>query len=186
MTVNDELLIARACQGDDNAFEMLVRRYEEHISKIMWRFSHNSSAHSELVHEVFVQAFLSLKKYRGDAPFINWLSAVASKTGLNWWKKQARDSRYCELHEDTLANMPQKNVNQGSEPPIASGGLHAMLAELPENDRLALTLMYYEKKNSKEIAATMGWTHTATRMRISRARRKLQQIARHLGLVWEE
>lgn len=181
---DEQELVARAGGGDELAFETIVRRYEGHIGKLMWRFSHDVEDHVELVHEVFVQAYLSLGRFRGDAPLVHWLSAIASRTGLRWWKKQTRDRRFCQLPDNLVDSRAEESASP--MPENAAPLLAAMLAELPENDRAALTLTYYEKKNAKEVAELLGWTHSAARMRISRARRKLQQIARAHGLVWEE
>ena len=183
---NDDEVVRLAAQGDDGAFERLVRRHEEHVSRIMWRFSHDEAIHADLVHEVFVQVYLSLDRFRGDAPFIHWLSALASRTGLRWWRRQSRDaSRHRQLPDD-MEDVRAKGDEIGAGPLDAVGELQAMLSELNADDRVVLTLMYYEKKNAKEIAALLGWTHTATRMRLSRARKKLQRIAKAHGLSWEE
>lgn len=183
---NDDQIVHRAAQGDEGAFERLVRRHEDHVARIMWRFSHDEVVHADLVHEVFVQVYLSLDKFRGDAPFIHWLSALASRTGLRWWRRQSRDaSRHCQLPDD-MEDVRAKAETPGSGAAAAVASLQAMLAELNDDDRAVLTLMYYEKKNAKEIAALLGWTHTATRMRLSRARKKLQRIAKAHGLSWEE
>lgn len=183
---NDDEIVRLASQGEDGAFERLVRRHEEHVSRIMWRFSHDETIHADLVHEVFVQVYLSLDRFRGEAPFIHWLSALASRTGLRWWRRQSRDaSRHCQLPDD-MEDFRAKKDEAGGESFQAAGDLQAMLAELNEDDRAALTLMYYEKKNAKEIASLLGWTHTATRMRLSRARKKLQRIAKMHGFSWEE
>ena len=183
---NDDQIVRRAVQGENGAFERLVRMHEEHVSRIMWRFSHDETIHADLVHEVFVQVYLSLDRFRGDAPFIHWLSALASRTGLRWWRRQSREaSRHCQLPDD-MEDIRSKEEDSGVAPSSASVDLQSMLAELNENDRAVLTLMYYEKKNAKEIATLLGWTHTATRMRLSRARKKLQRIAKAHGLSWEE
>lgn len=183
---NDEQIVHRAAQGDEVAFECLVRRHESHVARIMWRFSHDEAMHADLVHEVFVQVYLSLDRFRGDAPFIHWLSAIASRTGLRWWRRQSREAaRHCQL-PDEVEDVRAKENGANAATVNAAIGLQALLAELNDDDRAVLTLMYYEKKNAKEIAALLGWTHTATRMRLSRARKKLQRIAKEHGLSWEE
>ena len=183
---SDDQIVHRAAQGDEKAFELLVRRHQEHVARIMWRFSHDEAMHADLVHEVFVQVYLSLDRFRGDAPFIHWLSALASRTGLRWWRRQSRDaSRHCQLPDD-MEDFRAKADDAKTDYQSAAADLRAMLAELNDDDRAVLTLMYYEKKNAKEIASLLGWTHTATRMRLSRARKKLQKVAKAHGLSWEE
>ncbi len=78
-------------KGDNDAYTRLVQRYQDVIAGRMWRFTRDKSAHQELVQEVFVEAYLSLKKYRAEAPFEHWLSRIATNVGYRYWKTRSRD-----------------------------------------------------------------------------------------------
>lgn len=174
--IPDHELLKRIANGDNVAFETLIQRYEQQVAHIMWRFTHQRELHSELVHEVFVQMYLSLENFRGSAPFVHWLSALASRTGYNWWRQKQKQRKFSLLSDDFPEKTPDNNQDENDKI-----DLFALLEKLKPKDRVVLTLLYYEDKSTQEIADTLGWSPTATRMRISRARRKLQVIAKREG-----
>ncbi|MDR0867301.1 MAG: sigma-70 family RNA polymerase sigma factor [Planctomycetota bacterium] len=168
--------MAAAQGGDETAFTTLVERHQQLVEKIMWRFSRVPAEHEDLTHEVFVQFFLGMARYRGEAPVTHFLTALARKIGFRFWEKRAH-SRTRPLPEDladTLAAPPA--------PAEPSPTLFDLLSELKPDDRLALTLTYYDRYEAPQIAATLGWTLDATRMRLTRARRSLQEMVRRRGI----
>ena len=56
----------------------------------MWRFTRDRVQWEELVHDVFVEAYLSLRSYRGEAPLLHWLRKIATRVGYRWWKHRNR------------------------------------------------------------------------------------------------
>lgn len=74
--------IAATLSGDGEAYRRLVLRYQEIISQQMCRFSRDASVREELVHDVFVEAYMSLRSYRGKAPWLHWLRKVAVRVGI--------------------------------------------------------------------------------------------------------
>ncbi|MDR0868814.1 MAG: sigma-70 family RNA polymerase sigma factor [Planctomycetota bacterium] len=174
---DDRRLVAQARQGDHAAFAALVERRQADVAKMMWRFTRDRDEHADLTHEVFVQFYLALDNYRGDAPVEHYLAGLANRTGLRFWQKRARDGKMSPLPDD-LAERPAPPENN------PTSLLFEMLSELNPEERLVLTLTYYEDKNAKEIAAQMRWSHVATRMRLSRARQRLQTIAKKRGVTF--
>ncbi|HPD45897.1 MAG TPA: RNA polymerase sigma factor [Anaerohalosphaeraceae bacterium] len=160
--------------GDKNAYGALVRRYQARISRLMWRFCREPRTCEELVQEVFVQGYLSLKDYRGDAPFEHWLSRVATFIGYRYWKKQAAERAHLPAEPDEIAAPPSKDDSDLSK---VGDMLHALLARLNPEERLVLTLLYFEECSIKEIARRMKWTVSKTKVRAFRARNKLRDIA---------
>lgn len=134
----------------------------------------------ELVQDVFVEAYFSLKSYRGRAPLIHWLRRIGVRVGYRYWKEQARAKDTVSLRDfDAVAADELDAV----EPSAAAEILHALLARLPAADRLVLTLMYFEQCSTKDIAKRMGWTRAMVKMRAHRARKKLKAIAESENLL---
>ena len=160
--------------GDKDSYARLVRRYESQITKLMWRFSRDRTICEELVQEVFVEAYLSLSSFRGEAPFLHWLRRIGSRVGYRFWKQQAKMKSELPLEDfDAVVTEDTDNL----DPSVAADVLHSLLARLPRAERLVLTLMYFEQCGTKEIAERMGWTRAMVKMRAYRARRKLKTIA---------
>ena len=73
--------IAAARGGDDDAFRRIVQRYQSTIATQMQRFSRDPTVVEELVHDVFVEAFVSLNAFRHRSPFEHWLRKIAVRVG---------------------------------------------------------------------------------------------------------
>jgi RNA polymerase sigma-70 factor (ECF subfamily) len=170
-----------AClDGDEGAFVKLVRRYETQITKFMWRFSRDPVVCEELVQNVFVEAYFSLKSCRGKAPFLHWLRKIAVRVGYKYWKEQAKTKANISLDEFDVAQAEETDAIDSS---AAAKILYELLSRLSAADRLVLTLMYFEQCSMKEIAARMGWSRAMVKMRALRARKKLKTIAESENLL---
>jgi RNA polymerase sigma-70 factor (ECF subfamily) len=146
----------------------------------MWRFSRDPAVCEELVQNVFVEAYFSLKSYRGKAPLLHWLRKIAVRVGYRYWKEQAKTKASVPLHEfDAIATEETDAV----DPSAAAAVLHALLARLRAADRLVLTLMYFEQCSTNEIAERMGWSRAMVKMHALRARKKLRAIAESENLL---
>jgi RNA polymerase sigma-70 factor (ECF subfamily) len=170
--------IALSLAGDEGAYARLVERYEHLIAQQMWRFTRDLSAHEELVQEVFVQAYLSLKSFKGTAPFEHWIRRIATRTGYRFWTVEARQ-RAREAPLEALSHEPATDAP--ATPSEAAEYLFTLLATLPPQDRLVLTLYYFEQCDTREIAARMGWTRTLVKVRAHRARAKLRRELEQAG-----
>jgi RNA polymerase sigma-70 factor (ECF subfamily) len=177
---DDSIDIEASINGDGEAYARLVNRYQAQITRLVWRFTRDRGLCEELVQEVFVEAYFSLKSYRAEGPFIHWLKKIATRVGYRLWKTQARESPPLPLSDYDVAEEGRR----GSIDPSAAGKLlHALLARVPRADRLVLTLMYFEDCSTKEIAQRMGWTRAMVKMRAYRARKRLKDIAEREELL---
>jgi RNA polymerase sigma-70 factor (ECF subfamily) len=141
----------------------------------MWRFSRDQRVHEELVQDVFVEAYLSLRTYRGKSPFAHWLSRIATRVGYHYWKQTGRQrtTESFSLQEwDQLISSATENRNSSQ----AAALLHELMAKLPPRDRLVLTLRYLEECDVAETARRTGWTKSMVKVQTWRARKKLQQL----------
>ncbi len=163
----------RAClEGDEAAFGRLIDRHEQRIAAQVSRMCRDPMVCEELVQDVFVKAYFSLSGYRGEGAFGHWLSRIASRVACDHCRREARRPAPLPLEEwDQLKREPQ-SVDAAR----ASAMLQALLARLGPEDRLVLTMMYFEECSTEEIAERTGWKPAAVRMRASRAREKLREI----------
>jgi RNA polymerase sigma-70 factor, ECF subfamily len=166
--------------GDNAACEALFKRHEPRIARAMWRFSRDRGVHAELVQEVFVQAYLSLPRYRpGKVPFEHWLVRIATRVGYQFWKKQARQRKMEPLSEGLSTPASPEPI----DPSAAAAALHDLLAQLGPADRLVLTLMYFDECSIKQIAERTGWNSAMVKMRAYRARNRLKEMIERKNLT---
>lgn len=167
--------IYAARNGDHDAFQRLIERYQETIATQMRRFSRDRDVLEELVHDVFVEAFVSLSSFRGSSPFEHWLRKIAVRVGYRHWKAKARDQRRVRLIRENAPATPAL-----VEPPTdafeANDQLHSVFSKLSPRDRLVLTLLYWEGHSVAEAAKLAGWTQSMVKVQSHRARKRLRKL----------
>jgi len=173
--------VADVLAGRTENYSRIVNRHGDAIARQMRTFSREAAVIDELTHEVFVEAYLNLAKFRGDAPFRHWLARIATITGYRYWKSQDREKR--NVLFDQERDSPLDNPPRG-DPEAAGELLSELLSELPEADRLILNFMYIEKIGLKEIARRLDCSRTAAAVRIHRAKRRLKRLGR--DAKWRE
>ena len=167
--------IRRSREGDSDAYRRLVERHQKHVGRILWRFSRDYQVHEELVQDVFVEAYLSLKSYRGKAPFSHWLSRIATRVGYRYWRQTARHRRTERFTLEEWDQLPAES-SQEMDPAEAASLVHRLLAQLKPRDRLVLTLRYLEGCDVAETSRRTGWTKSMVKVQTSRAKKRLEKI----------
>jgi RNA polymerase sigma-70 factor (ECF subfamily) len=156
--------ISLTTKGDGDAYQRLIHRHQQAVTRRMAKFSTNPAQLEELTHDVFVEAFFSLRSFRGEAPFSHWLMGIATRVGYKFWKQQTRARQ-----REPLPEIP-------FETPEIDDSLAPVLAQLSPRDRIVVTLLYLEEKTVAETAAILKWSQTMVKVQSFRARAKLRKL----------
>jgi len=171
----DEQLAAEAARegSDGPAFVALVERFRQRVWRICYRLLGNEQDANDAAQEVFVRLFLNRTKFAGRSKYATWVHAIAVRTCLTIRRGRGRRQR----HEDTASEEQWEHQQPRQEPPSTalSLDLMRMLEILDEEDRAMLILKYAESYDYEELAAIFELSVSACKMRLSRAREKLQQ-----------
>jgi RNA polymerase sigma-70 factor (ECF subfamily) len=178
---NDATLVARARQGDEAAFEQLVRRHQRYVLSVAYRVLGDYAEAEDMTQEAFVRAWRGLSGFRGQAQFKTWLYRIVHNLCLN---------RLPGLQRELLQAEPLEEVLPSSAPSVPSrfeaqermAFLHAELDRLPEKYRLVLTLRYLQHLSYDEISTILGVPIGTVKTHIHRARRMLTERLRQ----WED
>lgn len=175
--INEEDLrdIRRIIGGETETFKRLIERYQNRISSLMRRFTRDPELHEELVQDVFVEVYFSLSHYKAKAPFMHWLSRIATRVGYHFWKKKYRENRIQTvplLDKDLPIAQKIGDMN----PTEAADLLHDLLDQLPPRDRLIITLRFVEDRSVEETARMTGWSEVMVKVQTWRAKGKLKKI----------
>lgn len=162
-------------RGDQDAYAHLVQRYQGQIGQWLWRFSRDRTVWEELSQTVFVEAYLHLGKFRGSAPFLNWLRKIATRVGYRHWQNSARQRKRGQVPLVDDPAMPATSANQTEQQDEALI-LHQLLNELPPRDRLVITLLHLEERTVAETAELIGWSQVMVKVQAFRARKKLRAL----------
>lgn len=180
--------VRQSRKGDSDAYQRLIEQNQEHVSRILWRFTRDRVVHEELVQDVFVEAYIGLRSYRGKAPFAHWLSRIATRTGYRYWRRMARrhETESFSLEEWDQVADPNGTDAEDIDPGRAAELVHSLLAQLGPRDRLVLTLRYLEGCDVAETAHRTGWTKGMVKVQSLRARKKLQKLLAKTGKGWKD
>ena len=166
--------------GDSEAYRRLIEKYQQHVSKIMWKFTRDAGSHEELVQDVFVEAYLSLRTYKAKAPLGHWLARIATRVGYRYWKESESKKKTEHFSFEEWDRIAEQNIEE-SDPSAAAELLHKLLAELGSRDRLVLSLRYIERCSIEETAQRTGWTKSMVKVQSWRARNKLKKMFAEKG-----
>lgn len=175
LSKQDDAILAdvkAALAGDGAAYTRIIEQYQNTLARRMTRFSHDAAVIEELVHDVFVEAYFSLSKYRAEAPLEHWLQRIATRVGYRYWKRRERERvvPFDELKHDQASRSEFEATADNDEQ------ISTALEQLPPRDRLVLTLLYLEERSVAEAAELVGWSQTMVKVQAYRARKKFQKL----------
>jgi RNA polymerase sigma-70 factor (ECF subfamily) len=166
--------IRKSQQGDPEAFEALIKRYQRMIHSLTFRMTGSVADSEDLAQETFIQAFQQLGSFREESKFSSWLYRVAFNTCLNWKKRtQRREQAHQQWGEQLEVEAP---VAGGPGADVLTEAVQAALLELHPKQRAAVILTIYEGHNHAEAAKILGCSETTISWRLFAARRKLKKL----------
>ena len=164
------LTLARAQQGDADAFRLL---YEEQVGRIYalcLRMAGNVAAAEEHTQDVFVRAWGQLATFRGESAFSTWLHRLAVNEVLQARRTRTRrEARVMPTDTEVMAQLA------GPAPGIPMPELERAIQGLPEGAREVFVLYEIEGYQHQEIAAMTGIAEGTSKAQLHRARRLLRE-----------
>lgn len=159
MTTEDSQLIAAALEGDDGAFEELVRRYQGKVYTLILRMVRNRDTALELAQEALLKVFRKLGDLKDVARVSSWIMQVAHNTTLDWLKRRRVDAVTADFDDQAtqqrlarfIATPPGTSPEEVAERLLPSD-LDALVDELDVKYRTILTLRFVEGYQFQEIA----------------------------------
>lgn len=170
---DEQLAFAAARESSDGpAFAALLERFRQRVWRICYRLMGNEQDANDAAQEVFCRLFVQRDRFAGKSKYSTWVHGIAVRTCLTLRRGRQRRRR----HEDSPAD-PQWEAGQAGRPGTAAGlslDLMQMLDILDEEDRAMLILKYAEGYEYEELAAVFDLSVSACKMRLSRARERIQ------------
>ncbi len=174
---SDAELVARVQKGDKKAFDILVRKYQHKLAKLISRYIQDPSEVLDVSQEAFIKAYRALPKFRGDSAFYTWLYRIAINTAKNHLVAQGRRPQSVDIDAEEgtrIETIPKLRENASPERLILRDEIGDVIfqaiEELPEDLRTAITLRELDGLSYEEIARAMECPIGTVRSRIFRAR----------------
>jgi len=180
--VEEEELVRRAKHKDLQAYDDLMRRYQERIYATIYHMTANHEDTNDLAQETFIKAFQALKSFKGGSSFYTWIYRIAVNKTLNFLKQKRRrvhmslnDLDFNAEHDPGLValiseNTPRRDMNLAE----LQEKLNEAMQKLSEVHRLAVTLHDVQGVPHGEIARIMDCNIGTVRSRLFYARQQLQ------------
>ena len=175
--IDDAEIIERVKAGDDDAFELLVRKYQKSIYRLAYRMTGDHFTADELSMETFLRAYKSIKRFRKGANFFNWLYTIGIHLCLNYLKKEKK--RF-SMESDKISNISSKNRKEAGllDKVIVKETdqkIREAISHLPEKLKIVLLLRIEEELSYEEISRILRIPQGTVMSRLNRARSSLQK-----------
>ncbi|HJX19141.1 MAG TPA: RNA polymerase sigma factor RpoE [Acidiferrobacterales bacterium] len=178
----DQQLVVRVQKGDKSAFDLLVRKYQHRIAKLVSRYVYDRSEVEDVTQEAFIKAYRAIKGFRGESAFYTWLYRIAINTAKNYLVAQGRRPSIADVEtEDAEASDIGTNLRDATTPERhlladeIGRTVERVLTAMPEDLRTAVTLREIDGLSYEEIAEVMDCPIGTVRSRIFRAREAIDK-----------
>ncbi len=175
----DERLIARASAGDSDAFRQLYERHRADVARLVYRMLGGRSDFEDVIQEVFVQVYRSLKDFRGQSKLSTWMHRVTVNVVL--MHRRAARSRPVFAEEPPTDGMLRAETTAPDEDAERRERMRAfgrLLDRLADKKRIVFVLHELEGIAPSEIADIVGAPVLTVRTRLFYARRELEGMLR--------
>ncbi len=176
-TANDIRLVGEVLRKDRKATAEFVERYADCVySYVRRRVMPRAETVEDLVQEVFLAAWNSLRGFRGEASLRNWLLGIARHKIEDYYRKRLREP---EVADEIDEELPEQVFIPKYEDQLDRAAnfekTYRILAKLPENYGLVLLWRYMEQRSAREMAQLTGKTEKAIERLLARARDRFRK-----------
>lgn len=178
----DLQLIQRIQNGEQQAFTLLVRKYQNRVANILTRYVRNNGDIADVTQEVFIKVYKSLSSFRGDSAFYTWLYRIAVNTAKNYLTSQSRRPPAADIDAMEADSYDGSEALREADDPeglLRSQQIKAVILtsieQLPAELKSAITLRELEGMSYEDIASIEGCPIGTVRSRIFRAREAIDK-----------
>ncbi|MDD8018454.1 MAG: sigma-70 family RNA polymerase sigma factor [Bacteroidota bacterium] len=181
MNQDDELqLIQEFRNGNEQAYNKLVLRYQEKIYWIVRRMIPDHDEADDVTQNVFIKAYQSLKTFKGDSSFYTWIYRIAVNSSLNEIRRKKirktfslDESETIQLHSDD--DQPLERMEKEERTKL----IQKAIEQLPEKQKKVFVLRYYEELPYEEIAKILKTSVGGLKANYFHAVKKIGDYLKH-------
>jgi len=189
ISIDDAVLVERCRQGDSEAMERLILKYQNRIYNTIFRMCANPDDAAELTQDTFVKVIENIDRFAGRSSFYTWAFRIAVNLTLNYRQRAARfahsslDADEDEYNWQTKTQLKQYLSDESSPDPAAVAQNEELwqivtqaLQQLDDTQRAVIVLRDIEQMSYAKIAKVLNVELGTVKSRISRARSTLREI----------
>ena len=189
MSMTDEQLVRAYAQGDNEAFDTLLKRHQERIFNYILRIIKNEDIANDIFQETFVKAILTIKqgRYTENGKFPAWISRIAHNLIIDYYRQEKSENLQSADLDDVDVLNRKELCEDTIEDVIISDQIREdvkyLIKELPHLQREVLKMRYYQNISFKEIAEITGVSINTALGRMRYAILNLRRIATEKDIV---
>ena len=178
-SLQDDHWVVLAVKGDEKAYSELTQKYQKPLYFHVCKMIRNSDFAEDLVQDIFLKAFKSLKNYKNDYAFSTWLYRIATNHTIDYLRKKKLEtlSIHADDSDDTHATIQLADEDSFTDEPMIrrerKNKVHEAIDQLPEKYREVILKRHIEEKSYQEIAEEMDIPLGTVKAHIFRARELL-------------
>lgn len=189
--MSDEELVEKIKKGDIDAYEEIIKKYENKVCGIIYHMIKNQNDVEDLAQEVFIKVYKNLSKFKGDSSLYTWIYKITVNLCLDEVKKRKNiiylDEKL-EVEDGELEReLPSSDKTQVElyEEKELKEKLHKCIGKLPEKQRVMIVLRDIKGFSYEEISEITSVKLGTVKSQISRARLKLKELLDKEGTFLE-
>jgi RNA polymerase sigma-70 factor, ECF subfamily len=193
----EDALVTALCQGVEEAYEILIQRYQQPVFNLVCRLLNDPSDACDIVQEVFLKVFRNIGSFRGNSSLKTWIYRIAVNEAYNhrrWFSRHQRQEiamgaeEGMPSYEDSLADPGRTPFDQAADHETRAL-VEAALEKLNAKFRAAVVLRDIEDLSYEEIATVLDVSLGTVKSRILRGREALRKVLegrleKELGVEW--
>ncbi len=178
--MNEEAsLIERSQKGDAQAYETLVRQYEQLAFRAAFLITRDAHAAAEIAQDAFLRAYRSLGSFKGGYPFRPWLLRIVTNQALNHVKAAERRAHLTERYAQAVAmSEPDPSFEEKLAAREQNERLLQAVSQLSTEEQMLIHLRYFLELPEKEVAETLQVPLGTIKSRLHRTLGRLRDIIR--------
>ena len=179
---NDEALVSRVCEGEQEAFAQLVQQHQGAVYSLCYRMSGDAAEAEDLAQEAFMRFYRSVKQFRPGARLRPWLHRITANVRLDALRQRQRREPMLSLDEPGTGSTEPPALRQEEMPEAsylageARDAVQQALLRLPGEYRIVLVLRYLEVLSGQGFAETLGLPLSTVEARIFRAKKMIAPL----------
>ncbi len=188
-SMTDENLVKAYAQGNNEAFDVLLKRHQDRIYNYILRIIKNEDLANDIFQETFVKAILTIKqgRYTENGKFPAWISRIAHNLIIDYYRQEKSENLQSADLEDIDVLNRKELAEETIEDIIISNQIREdvkfLIKKLPPLQREVLNMRYYQNLSFKEIAELTGVSINTALGRMRYAILNLRRIAAEKDIV---
>lgn len=189
MSMTDEQLVKAYAQGNNDAFDILLKRHQDRIFNYILRIVKNEDVANDIFQDTFMKAIMTIRqgRYTENGKFPAWISRIAHNLIIDYYRQEKSENRQsCDSEDVNILN--RKELSEATiEDMIISeqinDDVHYLIDELPELQQEVLKMRYYGNLSFKEIAEATGVSINTALGRMRYAILNMRRIAKEKDIA---